>query len=172
MVARHARRWALTAITLAALIGIIGPWVEVRTKGEAFRCTVRSVYDGDTLTAICEGEKTKVRFYCIDTPEMQQKPWGRRSRDHLRNLLPAGSPIQIKKHGADRYGRIIGEVLTQDGDNLNRRMVQDGMAAVYEKYCSEPTYYQAQKTAQQASIGIWSQSGLQQTPWEYRHRHR
>ena len=78
--------WAVAAIAL------IGPW---STKGCSFPqpviqegCTVSSVHDGDTIRAECNAEKLKVRLYCIDAPEMGQKPWGRESRDTLRELLP------------------------------------------------------------------------------------
>ena len=134
-------------------------------------CTVSSVYDGDTLRAECDGEKLKVRLYCIDTPEMAQKPWGTESRNYLRSLLPQGSQIQLVIHDKDKYGRQVAEVL-QDKTNQNLAMVRSGHAAVYRKYCSEKhsDYYLAEEVAQRNKTGIWDKPGLHQSPWEWRHR--
>jgi endonuclease YncB( thermonuclease family) len=57
-----------------------------------------------------------------------------------------------------------------DGESLNLAMVRNGYAAVYPKYCKDSAYYRAQDSARGAGLGIWSKPGLQQTPWEYRHR--
>jgi len=158
---------------LAAAVLLPLPWlVSLATERIApnVACTVNSVYDGDTMRATCGGEKIKVRFYCIDAPEMAQKPWGKESRDHLRGLAPQGSQIQIRRKDKDRYGRIVGEVLNSTGDNLNLRMVLSGRAAVYPKYCSDDRYFQVQGVEKAARSAIWARPGFHQTPWKYRHR--
>ena len=165
--------WSVAAIALT------GPWMlkgcDVVSAGGVVMedCTVSSVYDGDTLRAECGGEKLKVRLHCIDTPEMGQKPWGRESRDYLRSLLPRGSQIQLVVHTRDKYGRQVAEVI-RGSKNLNRLMVQGGQAVVYPKYCpsSFTEYYRAEDQARQGGNGMWSKSGLQQMPWEWRHRNR
>jgi endonuclease YncB( thermonuclease family) len=100
---------------------------------------------------------------------MQQKPWGRESRDQLRGLLPQGSRIEIRQIDKDRYGRVVGEVLKENGDNLNLQMVLSGEAAVYPRYCSDDRYFQVQAVAKAARSGIWARAGLHQSPWRYRH---
>lgn len=156
---------------IAAIIGLIAPWaIQVLHSQETTttrECTVSSVYDGDTMRVKCEGELMKVRLYCIDTPEMGQKPWGRESRDFLRGLAPRGSSVQIKGHKKDRYGRLIGEVFN-DGLNLNLDMVRAGQAAVYPKYCKDEQYYMAQNGAKDVEKGIWTKTGSHQTPWKWR----
>ena len=158
-----------------AAIALIGPWM---LKGCSITppvihegCTVSSVYDGDTLRAECDGEKLKVRLYCIDTPEMAQRPWGTESRDYLRSLLPQGSQIQLVIHDKDKYGRQVAEVM-QNKTNQNLAMVRSGNAAVYRKYCprSYADYYLAEEAAQRNKTGIWQKSGLHQSPWKWRHK--
>lgn len=131
-------------------------------------CDVRKVYDGDTMTLYCRGEETKVRLYCIDTPEMGQKPWGRKSRDVLRAL--AGNRVVLIPKEKDRYGRTVGIVLSGDEDreNLNLAMVWSGDAVVYPKYCHDSDFYVAEDNARQIRAGIWERPGLHQTPWEWR----
>ena len=162
-----------------AAIALIGPWIlkgcDVISAGSVIRenCTVSSVYDGDTLRAECDGEKLKVRLYCIDTPEMAQRPWGTESRDYLRSLLPQGSQIQLVIRDKDRYGRQVAEVM-QGKVNQNLAMVQSGHAAVYRKYCPESysDYYLAEDVARNNKAVIWEKPGLHQSPWEWRHRDR
>ncbi|MDZ7809990.1 MAG: thermonuclease family protein [Arhodomonas sp.] len=98
-------------------------------------CTVDSVYDGDTMTVRCAGQEVKVRLYCIDAPEMGQKPWGRRSRGHLRSITP--NTVRIRVRDTDRYGRTVGEVLAGER-NLNLGWCGPGGAVEYERYCEVP----------------------------------
>ncbi len=132
-------------------------------------CLVTKVYDGDTVTLNCRGEKVKVRLHCLDAPEIAQKPWGELSRDHLRGLV--GRSVTLEPLDTDRYGRTVG-VLRHDGQNLNLRLVSDGMAAVYPRYCDQQAYYEAESGAKADSRGIWTQGGLQQTPWRWRKQQR
>ncbi len=130
-------------------------------------CEVLKIYDGDTMTLQCGGqsEKTKVRLYCIDTPEMKQKPWGIQARDHLRAIT--GKTVNLVEINKDRYGRTVGEVYSGE-INLNLAQVESGKAAVYETYCKKPEYKAAETPAKEAKLGIWSEPGLHQTPWEWR----
>lgn len=158
---------ALTALTI--------PWItnsgDVGTA-ETWACSADSVYDGDTMRVTCGGQRMKLRLYCIDTPEMQQRPWGTESRDYLRQLAPQRSMVQVKGYQKDRYGRLIAEVFDSTGTNLNLKMVRDGQAAEYDKYCRDPAFRQAEQAAQAEGIGVWSKAGLHQTPWEWRHAKR
>jgi endonuclease YncB( thermonuclease family) len=128
-------------------------------------CRVNSIHDGDTMRVTCSGKQMKVRLYCIDTPEIDQKPWGRESRDHLRAMAPKS--VELLQRDKDDYGRIVAEVF--DGEiNLNLKMVRDGRAAVFKRYCKHQKFYDAQDKARKEKLGIWSKSGLHQTPWKWR----
>jgi endonuclease YncB( thermonuclease family) len=130
---------------------------------------VLSIYDGDTMTVACAGQKKKVRLYCIDAPEMGQEPWGRESRDHLRAITPP--TVRLVVRDRDRYGREVAEVIVPDDseENLNRAQVWAGQAAVYRRYCSEDSYIEAEYSARQMPAGVWQKPGSHQTPWIWRH---
>ncbi len=132
------------------------------------QCEVTSVYDGDTMTVQCPSGSTRIRLYCIDAPEMEQSPWGELARDALRNLAPLGSNISYNQVDIDQYGRIVAEVFNHTGINLNQTQVQTGQTAVYDYFCDKAEYDTLQATAKNQAIGIWSQPGLHQTPWEWR----
>ena len=135
-------------------------------------CEVVKIYDGDTMTLRCpdSSEDVKVRMYCIDTPEMRQKPWGTVARDHLRQR--SDQWVQLVAVDRDRYGRVVGEVYNQDGENLNLMQVRDGQAAVYQQYCDKPEYQRAEQQAREEKLGIWAKRGLQQRPWDWRKQQR
>jgi endonuclease YncB( thermonuclease family) len=132
------------------------------------QCKVVSVQDGDSLTVQCSNETTRVRMYCIDAPEFEQIPYGNLARDYLRNLIPIGSYVSLNQIDIDQYGRVVAEVFTDKGENLNQIQVQAGKAAVYSYYCNKPEYDAIEATAKNQNIGIWSQPGLHQQPWEWR----
>ena len=162
----------LTLFWLLAIIGLLAPWLwkvfqsEITTTRE---CTVSSIYDGDTMRVKCDGDQVKVRLYCIDAPEMGQRPWGRVSRDYLRGLAPRGARVQIKEHKKDKYGRLVGEVIN-NRKNLNLVMVRAGQAAVYRQYCKYREYAVAEDSAKNSSVGIWRKFGDHQRPWRWRHK--
>ncbi len=139
--------------------------------GSGDLCEVKKVADGDTMTVICATGEERVRFYCIDTPEMKQKPWGEQARAQLRQYADVGTQVRLERIDKDRYGRIVAEVYKGD-TNLNLAQVEAGQAAVYAQYCKKPIYQQVEQQAQAAKKGIWAESGLQQEPWEWRKEQR
>lgn len=165
---------ALAGTIAAALIAwaadlIPAGWM-LGAGGQA--CRVERVSDGDTLQLRCGVRPVKVRLYCIDAPEMGQRPWGERSRAHLESI--ATREVKLVKIDRDQYGRIVGEVYTVEARPrlLNLEQVKAGQAAVYDRYCDSPRYAQAEREAKLAKRGIWSRPGEQQTPWRYRQHER
>ncbi|PIE83444.1 MAG: nuclease [Candidatus Contendobacter odensis] len=137
------------------------------TKGTVLKCSVKSVYDGDTLTANCPAGQVKVRLFGIDAPEMKQKPWGTRSRDVLRDLVATHDSITLQVKDQDRYGRTVAQVFAGELDT-GLEMVRKGKAIVYRQYNKSPAYQQAEDEAKQAKRGIWRKSGNQQDPAAWR----
>jgi endonuclease YncB( thermonuclease family) len=135
-------------------------------------CRVEKISDGDTMNLRCGTQLVKVRLYCIDAPEMAQKPWGTRSRDALKSITP--STVRLLKIDQDQYGRTVGEIYTTDDEPrlLNLEQVEHGQAAVYGQFCDSPGYFSVEREARAAKRGIWSRRGEHQKPWDYRRRVR
>ena len=176
------RHWLASGVlTLTCILGCqtghgaqVGPY-PVGPSGEVapLVCTRGVVIDGDTLELVCGGEPVRVRLHCIDAPELGQGRWGRASREHLRSLVPRIVIVLPKPTDLgyrDRFGRIVGELLSPDESrrNLNLALVLSGQAAVYPKYCTEERYYWVEQVARHSEVGIWGTGGLQQTPWVWR----
>ncbi|MFZ1641270.1 MAG: thermonuclease family protein [Candidatus Contendobacter sp.] len=136
-------------------------------RGTELVCTVKSVYDGDTLTASCPDGEVKVRVFGIDAPEMKQEPWGDRSRETFRGLLPRRDSVRLRVMDQDHYGRTVAQVFAGERD-AGLEMVRQGRAVVYEQYNDSPAYRQAQAEAQRARRGIWEKPGGQQDPATWR----
>jgi len=157
--------WSVMAVLLPL------PWLvpacTTAPKSQAHydNCRVLNVYDGDTMTVSCEGEKVKLRLYCIDAPEMGQKPWGKEARDYLRSIT--GPTVQLKVKDRDRYGRMVATVFS-NGVQINREIVRAGKAVVYDRYCNDQNFFSAENEARERGLGIWSQPGDHQRPWAWR----
>jgi endonuclease YncB( thermonuclease family) len=139
-------------------------------QGIAPTCELINIHDGDTMKLDCGWVENKssivtVRLYCIDARELDQEPWGKLARDHLHSIT--GQVVAIDQVEWDRHGRLVARVYSK-GQDLGLRMVADGFAPVYPKYCKDQRYYDAQAVVKPKGLGVWASSGDQQQPWEHR----
>ena len=125
---------------------------------------VEKIIDGDTVYASLEGKTYKLRLTEIDAPERDQ-PFGRQSKVFLRELLKDGE-FDADISGKDQYGRYLAR-LYDNGVDINRKMVNEGMAWVYDFYVTDKTFYKNQQSAQKEKKGIWSKR-FPAPPWEWR----
>lgn len=72
---------------------------------------VAKVSDGDTITILDAGNNQhKIRLNGIDAPEKSQA-FGQKSRVHLSSLV-SGNNVTVVYKSKDRYGRVLGTVIT------------------------------------------------------------
>ena len=143
--------------------------------GPSFSATVASVGDGDTIRIRDGSENLTVRLACIDAPEISQDPFGKRSRDFLKKMLPLGTEVTLRTQTIDRYGRSVAEVFSKKG-NVNESIIEQGHGFVYRRYlskCNGSRYLSLERQAQKLGLGVWSTSstGIQR-PWDYRRSRR
>ena len=130
------------------------------------------IVDGDTIVLESQGDRHRVRLSGIDAPERNQ-PWGDVSTRELRRQI-AGKAVVVEWRKRDRWKRIIG-VIKLKGNDVNKHMVERGLAWHYKKYQSEQTpedrveYAAAETAAQGAKRGLWSVSNSI-PPWAWRRR--
>jgi|TARA_R110000782_G_scaffold1595_1_gene6095 micrococcal nuclease len=108
-----------------------------------YYCEVTRIVDGDTLDVDIDlGFSTKltkqrIRMLGIDTPEsrtrdLEEKSRGLLSKKFLINLCPLGSKIRLRSHGKGKFGRILGEIFTPEGEvSINKQMCDEGYAVEY-----------------------------------------
>jgi endonuclease YncB( thermonuclease family) len=139
-------------------------------KGFAADWQVISVHDGDTIKVRRGQQIERIRFACIDAPELAQ-PQGIQSRDYLRGLLArAGDRVSLKVVDRDRYGRQVAGVYA-GGQFVQAQMVGAGQAWVYERYLAQcpdsGLVVGSQSNAKSQRLGIWANS-KSIPPWEWR----
>ena len=111
-----------------------------------YSCKINKVIDGDTVeidldlgfNIVLAGQK--VRMVGVDTPESrtadkEEKTRGLLSKKKLAEKLPAGSyqRINTQKPGAndDKFGRILGIFILEDGTNVNEWLIENNYAVKY-----------------------------------------
>ncbi|WP_241389418.1 thermonuclease family protein [Serratia entomophila] len=124
------------------------------------------VLDGDTIEVLQETNPVRIRLLNIDAPEKKQA-YGSWSTNQLKALV-AGQPVTVTYTQKDRYGRVLGRVVTTNGTEANRYMVQSGAAWVYERYNTDNSLPALQREAQEQKRGLWAESHPV-PPWEWRH---
>ena len=108
-----------------------------------YYCEVTRIVDGDTLDVDIDlGFSTKltkqrIRMLGIDTPEsrtrdLEEKVRGLLSKQYLLDTCPIGSTIRLRSHGKGKFGRILGEIFTPEGEvSINKQMCDEGYAVEY-----------------------------------------
>ncbi len=141
-----------------------------------YEVVANSIYDGDTLRVrSSKGEILKVRFACIDAPELKQ-PLGEESRNHLRLIIKKGNnKVKLQPITTDRYGRTVAQLWNGNG-LIQSQMAIAGMAYGYDQYKKDCPNWEAiestQAQAQEAKLGVWKLQGGGQRPWDFRKLNR
>ncbi len=141
-------------------------WASFATA-EEYTAKVIVVIDGDTIVALHNGAKEKIRLANIDAPEKDQ-PYGMDARQAMFSLV-FKKQARIEPKVIDKYGRTVA-LVTVDGINVNEEMVKRGMAWEYSHYKPGRVYMALQSDAQQAHRGLWSQRNPI-APWIWRRTH-
>ena len=141
---------------------------------------VNRVIDGDTIEVKKGTIKLTVRLVGIDAPEVSHKknepgqPFSQQSTKYLAKIALNRS-ADVKSYGADRYGRVLGEVFV-DGNNVSLEMVKAGLAEVYRGTPASNQdigpYWQAEEEARKAGKGMWVLGDKYLSPREWRKTHQ
>jgi endonuclease YncB( thermonuclease family) len=147
------------------------PFLIILSSGSLYAAEIQGkvirVLDGDTIEILQGKKPVRIRLANIDAPEKKQA-FGRWSTNQLKGLV-AAQPVTVTYTQTDRYGRIIGRVLTTSGTEASRFMVKSGAAWVYERYNTDKALPVLQREAQTYKRGLWADS-QPVPPWEWRHK--
>jgi len=133
--------------------------------------TVVDVIDGDTIDVILDGEtdKMRIRFLGINTPETvdPRKPvqcFGKEASARMHALLDGGKRVRLDEDpqadNIDMYGRLLRNVIAEDGTDINASMVADGYAYSYLFFPLTPArkaeLKKLENDARLSQRGLWS----------------
>jgi micrococcal nuclease len=131
---------------------------------------VVAVVDGDTYDLLLgNNTQVRIRMAAIDAPE-RGMPFYKVSKEYLSGLC-MHKRVRMVSTGKDRNGRIIAFGFLEDGINLNKEMVKNGLAWHYKLYSSDPELSELERLARLNRIGLWTDEEPV-APWEFRKRKR
>lgn len=127
---------------------------------------VRQVVDGDTVR-LSDGRS--VRMIGINAPEIGRKgrtsePYAEAARRRLQALVKASDGqvgLVLGAEGKDKYGRTLAHLYGRNGDNLEARLLSEGLGyrvAVAPNVGLVGCQQQAEQAARTAGAGLWRQS--------------
>jgi micrococcal nuclease len=138
-------------------------------RRETVSCTVTRITDGDGIE--CEGIG-RVRLIGMDTPELNQRPFGRQAAAALGALVRVGARVQLEPdvEARDRYNRVLAYVWV-GGTMINWRMVREGWAVLLT-YPPNVQYVDAftdaERRAREEGRGLWGSGGFECLPRDHR----
>ena len=139
-----------------------------RFDGEA---QVARIHDGDTVRL---QDSRILRLIGLNAPEMGRdgvapEPFAEQATAALERLVPPGGWLRLRYDAErrDRYGRILAHAFLGNGDNVQRRMLETGMATalvVPPNLWRLPCYAEAESRARTRRAGLWSLARYQPVP--------
>lgn len=155
-------------------------WVLILAASQAisatFSATVVGIADGDTVTVLDSAKRQhKIRLMGTDAPEKDQA-FGNRSKQSL-STLAHGQTVSVEWSKTDRYGRLVGKLLSAKGTDINLEQVKRGMAWHYKDYQREQSpedrvsYAAAEEEARESRRGLWADPNPI-APWQFRRARR
>lgn len=149
-------RWRLREDVAKEELPVLEGWVEVK-----------HVVDGDTFRVVAGEEEFLVRLIGVDTPESvhpfkKVECYGVEVAEIVRDAIE-GQKVRLEYDGTqgneDKYGRLLRYVFLENGSNLGRYLIREGLA--YEKtygreYKFKTHFLAAQVFAQVNKLGFWA----------------
>jgi micrococcal nuclease len=127
---------------------------------------VVGVKDGDTLVLLSpDNQNITVRLAEVDCPEKNQA-FGQAAKQFTSNLC-FGKRVQLTGTQKDRYGRTVGQVVLEDGTNINYEIVKNGYAWQYLAYSNNMELAGLEQHARENKLGLW-QDINPVAPWNFR----
>src|SRR5210317_295263 len=109
-----------------------------------YRATVVRVVDGDTVRLDIDLgfdvvlKNQSVRLYRVDTPEcrtknLKEKAAGLLAKRVVKRFIDQGTKVTIKTSldTKGKFGRILGTIITGDGININKYLINNNYAVEY-----------------------------------------
>jgi len=162
----------LVLFTIGAVsehLGIDAAWLD--NQGSVNQTTVAGVYkvtnieDGDTITVDMNGNKERVRFIGVDTPEIRdpRKPvqcFGRAASAFTKDLI-ADNDVRLEADpentNRDRYDRLLRYIYLPDNTLVNAEIIKQGYGFAYTSFpfTKKDDFKQLEIQAKQQNKGLW-----------------
>lgn len=127
---------------------------------------VTAIKDGDTFEVLHNGKAQTIRLAHIDCPEKSQ-PFGNNAKQFAADLCFGRQVRVVGTNQRDRYKRTIAVVYVADSINVNKALVQAGLAWHFTQYSNDTSYSRLEQTARKHKVGLWQHKNVT-PPWLWR----
>lgn len=187
---KHSSRRTVAALLVGAVVAALLAYsrgrpghvslspVRQTAPSQTGKARITKIVDGDTVHALLasddgtpKGAEEKIRLFGINTPELHARPgthkgdfapepFSQEACDYLASLCPAGSEVGLIPHGRDKYGRLLAVLQSPDGRDINRLLIEAGLAKAYflsgsKKNPLRLEYERAEEEARAGKRGLW-----------------
>ena len=128
---------------------------------------VTNVPDGDTIEVTVNGKVTLIRLNGVDCPEDGQGFSAKAKQ--FTTLHSLKKKVKIEKVDVDPRGRMVANVIFEDGTNLSYLIVSNGYAWHYKKYSKDTKLAELEAEARKKKIGLWIEENPV-SPWDFREK--
>ena len=135
---------------------------------ETFRAKVIKVIDGDTIDVLYNEKPIRVRLAHIDCPEIKKgQPYNKAAKQFVSDLC-FGREVEVLNNAEyDRWGRLVGVIINDKKQNVNKEILRAGLGWHYKKYSSDTSYTNLEIKARDQKIGLWADE-KPVPPWEWK----
>jgi micrococcal nuclease len=171
---------AVAKIALLCLLFLLVGCNPSKVKPEGVQVKVARVVSGQSLEVVGIGEQptliSRLRLVSIDTPDLQQRPWGEDAKERLEEMIGKDQVIlEFDVEAKDKIGRGLAYVW-KNGELLNEKLIAEGYAlfaprSPNHKY--DLRLERAQEWARLMGHGIWNpEEPMRLAPSEFRRQNR
>lgn len=154
-----------TPLHLTAMVLWVWVFLPGSIQAADFTSHVVDITDGDTITVLNHGVEERIQLNGIDCPEKGQ-PYGRNAK-RFTSFLVFGRRVIVRSVGKDHQGRILADVIMENGRMLNHELVKEGLAWWYRQYSTDEHLAKLEKQARLEKRGLWAEESAI-PPWEWR----
>ena len=130
-----------------------------------FAARVVTVHEGDRLTIHHDGRSETIFLKDIDCPELKQ-PYGNQAK-HALAAYVGNRDIVVRALKRDKQGRVTAEVLLQDGRNVGRELLKEGLAWWQRSRSGDRSLELLEELARASGKGLWADSNPV-PPWQWK----
>jgi len=130
-----------------------------------FAARVVTVHEGDRLTIRHDGRNETIYLKGIDCPELKQ-PYGKQAK-HAAAAYVGNRDVVVRGLTRDKQGRVSAEVLLDDGRNVGRELLKEGLAWWKRSASNDASLEVLEELARAARKGLWLEPNPV-PPWKWK----